>query len=70
MVGSVLQRCPGEVERHLSGDLPASDAYLIAPVVDFGDDGRAVLDDRQWSKQPDWTFGETDSGKLPADLYG
>lgn len=70
VVGSILARFPAEVERHLAGDLPPGEAYLIAPIVDFGQDGRAVLDDRQWAKQPDWTFAESDSGKVPADLYG
>ncbi len=33
-------------------------------------DGEAVLDEGQWSKQPDWTFDESDSGQAPAERYG
>jgi hypothetical protein len=33
-------------------------------------DGVAVLDESQWTKQPDWTHDETDSGQAPAERYG
>jgi NADH-quinone oxidoreductase subunit F len=68
VVGSILQRCPDVIEAHLDGRADASDAYLVAPIVDLADD-RAVLDESQWSKQPDWTYGESDSGQAPAERY-
>ncbi len=45
--------------------LPAA-PELIAPIVDIVD-GRAVLDDREARKQPDWTYDEEYSGQFPAD---
>ena len=50
------------------GDYRPAPAYLIAPIVDIVDD-QAVLDERQWSKQPDWTYDEIDSGQAPAEKY-
>ena len=69
VAGSVLQQFPDMVAAHLDASREAADAYLIAPIVDLRD-GEAVLDERQWSKQPDWTFDESDSGQAPAERYG
>jgi NADH:ubiquinone oxidoreductase subunit F (NADH-binding) len=69
VAGSILQHCPDVVQAHLDGRREAAAAYLIAPIVDLVED-QAVLDDRQWAKQPDWTYGETDSGQAPAERYG
>jgi hypothetical protein len=68
VAGSILQHCPDEVQAHLDGSREAADAYLVAPIVDIVDD-EAVLDERQWSKQPDWTYDATDSGQAPAERY-
>ena len=68
---SVLQLFPDHLRRHVQdsaeGAGAAVEPMLIAPIVDIVDD-RAVLDDSVWRKQPDWTYGDTDSGKSPADL--
>jgi hypothetical protein len=69
VAGSVLQHFPDAVRSHLEGTRPAADAYLIAPIVDL-QDGEAVLDEGQWTKQPDWTHDERDSGQAPAERYG
>jgi NADH-quinone oxidoreductase subunit F len=41
-------------------------AVRIAPLVDLVD-GRFVLDDGFFTKQPDWSHDERDSGQLPVD---
>ena len=69
VAGSILQHCPDVVRAHLDRSREAADAYLIAPIVDLVD-GEAVLDETQWTKQPDWTHDEVDSGKAPAERYG
>jgi NADH:ubiquinone oxidoreductase subunit F (NADH-binding) len=66
VVASLLELFPDLVSAHLAGAAPA-EAVPIVPIVDFGDDGRAVLDEGQLAKQPDWTFDDTDSGKRPAE---
>jgi NADH:ubiquinone oxidoreductase subunit F (NADH-binding) len=69
VAGSILQHCPDVVRAHLDGSRGAAPAYLIAPIVDLVDE-QVVLDETQWTKQPDWTHDEVDSGKAPAELYG
>jgi NADH:ubiquinone oxidoreductase subunit F (NADH-binding) len=69
VAGSILQHCPDVVRAHLDGSREAAPAHLIAPIVDLVD-GVAVLDESQWTKQPDWTHDETDSGQAPAERYG
>jgi NADH:ubiquinone oxidoreductase subunit F (NADH-binding) len=66
VVTSVLELFPDAVTRHVDGDAPPTAPEFIAPIVDMVD-GRAVLDDRQGDKQPDWTHGETWSGQWPAE---
>jgi NADH-quinone oxidoreductase subunit F len=51
---------------HVHDTLLPADPELIAPIVDIVD-GRAVLDERQRAKQPDWTYEAEYSGKSPAD---
>ena len=61
MSGSFLALFPdelpaaGEVGRMLT----------VAPIVDIVD-GRAVFDEHQATKQPDWSHAEIDSGVWPA----
>ena len=43
--------------------IPAS--TMVLPIADLVD-GRAIYDETQLDKQPDWTFGGTDSGVWPA----
>jgi NADH:ubiquinone oxidoreductase subunit F (NADH-binding) len=66
VVGSVLERFPDLVAAHVAGEAGAVDPLPIAAIADLVD-GRAVLDDAQRSKQPDWTHDEVDSGQWPAD---
>jgi NADH:ubiquinone oxidoreductase subunit F (NADH-binding) len=66
VVGSVLERFPEAVAAHVDGAVAPVAPEFIAPIVDIVE-GRAVLDDRQGDKQPDWTHGDTWSGQWPAD---
>lgn len=66
VVESVLALFPDALSGHLDRTAPAADPYLIAPLRGFDDEDRAVLDARQATKQPDWTYGTTDSGRWPA----
>jgi NADH-quinone oxidoreductase subunit F len=66
VIGSVLELFPDALRAHVEGRVGEVEPELIAPIVDFDGD-RAVLDDRQRKKQPDWTYGDVDSGQSPAD---
>ena len=78
VVGSLLSRFPDAVGDHLEGSRKSRrpppgntelrrDPVLIASLVDIDDSGQAIVDERQRTKQPDWTFDEVDSGQSPAD---
>jgi NADH:ubiquinone oxidoreductase subunit F (NADH-binding) len=67
VIGSVLRGFPDALRVHVDGRARASDPYVVAPIVDMVD-GRAVLDVTHTSKQPDWQYHTTYSGKSPADL--
>lgn len=67
VVESVLALFPEVLEAHAAGTAPAGGPVLIARVTGFEND-RAVLDERQATKQPDWTHGGEFSGKSPAEL--
>lgn len=67
-VGSLLELASATVRAHVDRRLPASSPFLVAPIQDLVD-GRAVLDESQASKQPDWTTGGVDSGTSPAERY-
>jgi NADH-quinone oxidoreductase subunit F len=68
VVGSVLDQFPEALQAHVDGRAGEVEPELIAPIVDFDGD-RAVLDERQRAKQPDWTYGAVDSGKTPVDRF-
>jgi NADH:ubiquinone oxidoreductase subunit F (NADH-binding) len=68
VVMSFLERFPEAAAAHAAHQRDA-DPVLIAPIVDFDDEGRALLDESQASKQPDWEHGETWNGQSPADRY-
>jgi hypothetical protein len=57
------------MQAHLSRQAPPREPYLVAELLDIVD-GEAVLDARFADKQPDWSFDEVFSGKLPADHLG
>lgn len=65
VVNSLLSLFPDQVRARASGTLAAVEPLPILPLVDI-DDGVAVYEQRQLSKQPDWTYDATDSGQWPA----
>jgi NADH:ubiquinone oxidoreductase subunit F (NADH-binding) len=69
VVGSILERFGPEVEAHVSGHAKAVAPVLIAELEDISGD-EAVWDERHRRKQPDWTYTERWSGKVPAELFG
>ena len=69
VVGSILERFSGELEAHASGAAEAVEPVLIAELQDVSG-GQATWDERHRKKQPDWTYSETYSGKVPAEMYG
>ena len=64
-VGSILQLFPEAVGAQHPGAAPLA-PYPIAELVDIVD-GVAVMDERQVTKQPDWTYNDIDSGQSPAE---
>jgi len=66
VVRSILERFPEQVEAHRSGRGEPAEPVLVAEILRI-EDGRAVLDEEQARKQPDWTYDEVDSGQWPAD---
>jgi len=69
VLASLLELFPDDVAAHLGGEAPAVEPELIAELVDIDDD-RATWDERHREKQPDWTYDEEYSGKVPAERYG
>jgi NADH:ubiquinone oxidoreductase subunit F (NADH-binding) len=67
VIGSLLQLFPDAVQDHLEDAAVPTDTVLVASLVDIDDEGRAIVDERQRAKQPDWTWDEVDSGQSPAD---
>lgn len=66
VVDSILALFQDSFRGRLLDTLPPVEPEVIAPIVDIVG-GRAVLDDRQAVKQPDWTYEAEDSGQSPAD---
>lgn len=66
VVESVLRLFPDALRAHTTGAAPARAAPIL-PILELGDDGVAVLDEQHLGKQPDWTYGDTDSGKPPVE---
>ena len=59
----------GDIDAHVRGDRPPVEPALVGELQDI-DEGRPVIDVRQRAKQPDWSFDEEWSGKVPAELFG
>ncbi len=55
LIGSILRTFPGDFDAHLQGDCTHEHRAVVAKLVDIVD-GRAVLDERQARKRPDWTY--------------
>ena len=68
VVGSLLTAFADRVKARFQPDAPAVDAYLVAALVDIGEQG-VVIDASFADKQPDWTDDSTDSGKTPVDRF-
>jgi len=68
LVGSLLERFPAEFEAHARHDLPGTEPYLIAELLDV-EGYRAVVDERFLAKQPDWTHDGTWSGRSPVEKF-
>jgi NADH:ubiquinone oxidoreductase subunit F (NADH-binding) len=68
VVGDIRRLFPDQARAHTHVDARPVEPELIAAIVDI-EDGRAVLDERQRTKQPDWTHDPVDSGKWPATLF-
>jgi NADH:ubiquinone oxidoreductase subunit F (NADH-binding) len=66
VVGSVLGLFPELVAAHAEGHAPPVEPLFVAEIEQLAD-GRAVLDERARTKQPDWTHDPVDSGQWPAD---
>jgi NADH:ubiquinone oxidoreductase subunit F (NADH-binding) len=66
VVDSILGLFQDSFRDHVLDEMLPADPELITPIVDIVD-GRAVLDDRERAKQPDWTYDAEYSGKTPAD---
>ncbi|CAN5696617.1 MAG: NADH-ubiquinone oxidoreductase-F iron-sulfur binding region domain-containing protein [Ilumatobacteraceae bacterium] len=69
VANSLLALFPEALARHLEGAPERAEPVtpvLIAPLTGIRDDV-AELDETQRSKQPDWTYDETDSGASPAE---
>jgi NADH-quinone oxidoreductase subunit F len=64
---SILQLFPDVLRSHARGDTAGAEPYPIAAIAELGEDGLAVLEERQLDKQPDWSFDATDSGKAPVE---
>ena len=69
VLSSFLELFPDELTAHLTGEAPAVERELIAELVDIEGD-RATWDERHREKQPDWSYDEEYSGKVPAERYG
>jgi len=69
VIGSVLAHFADEFDAHARGEREASLPLLVAPIVDIRG-GRAIVDETQASKQPDWSHERTPSGSWPAALLG
>jgi NADH:ubiquinone oxidoreductase subunit F (NADH-binding) len=66
VVGSILDGYPDLVAAHEHRTAPGVEPVAIAELREVAD-GRSVLDERQLTKQPDWTYDAVDSGQWPAD---
>ena len=69
VVGSLLAQHPEAFAAHFAGSAAARDPEPVAELSGLAG-GRATIDEHQLAKQPDWTYGEHSSGKVPAARLG
>jgi NADH-quinone oxidoreductase subunit F len=55
LVGSILRAFPGDFETHLRGPCTRPHRAIVPKLVDIAD-GRALFDEEQMRKRPDWTY--------------
>jgi NADH:ubiquinone oxidoreductase subunit F (NADH-binding) len=65
VVAGTLRFFPSEVAEHELGNRNVADVMPFAPIRDIVG-GRALLEEDQFTRQPDWTHSPTDSGAWPA----
>jgi NADH-quinone oxidoreductase subunit F len=68
VIGSILDAFPDELQAHVARRADAVEPVLVTELRDIDDDGVARWDPDFLRKQPDWTYDEEWSGKVPADL--
>jgi NADH-quinone oxidoreductase subunit F len=66
VVSSIVERFRSEVDAHLGGRADPTAPLLVAELAEIQGEV-ALVDERQAGKQPDWTYGDVDSGQAPAD---
>jgi NADH-quinone oxidoreductase subunit F len=66
VVSSIVERFRSEVDAHLGGRADPTTPLLVAELAEIQGEV-ALVDERQAGKQPDWTYGDVDSGQAPAD---
>jgi NADH-quinone oxidoreductase subunit F len=66
LVGSIVASFAEALRAHVGGGAAPAPEYGLAPIVEL-EDGAVVLDEHERAKQPDWTYGDTDSGAAPAE---
>jgi NADH:ubiquinone oxidoreductase subunit F (NADH-binding) len=69
VVRSLLEQFPQEVRAHLSKAASPTTPGLTAELTAIAG-GVATVDERHRDKQPDWTYGPTDSGQSPVERLG
>jgi NADH:ubiquinone oxidoreductase subunit F (NADH-binding) len=65
VVAGTLRYFPAEVAEHEQGRRNVADVMEFAPIRDIVG-GHALLEEDQFTRQPDWTNSPTDSGAWPA----
>ena len=66
LVASIARSFGEELRAHVDGRRAGAAEYELAPIVEL-EDGAVVLDEHERAKQPDWTYGDRDSGAAPAE---
>ena len=68
VIGSLLRVFDGQVRAHLEPGFPAVQVHLVAELTSIDDQG-AHSDASFAKKQPDWSYGASESGKTPVDRF-
>jgi NADH-quinone oxidoreductase subunit F len=68
VVGSIMELFGDEFERRARDNGTAVEPFPVAELESL-DDGTAQIDERQASKQPDWSYDAVGSSQWPADRF-